>query len=111
MTLTAELADKVEILYRESLKREFGELVAFDDILVEPSEDSEGKATFRVTIVYDGEPETLNTHKVLAVMTSLTNPLTALGLPPTMIESYVPKSEFPLLLELRAEPPWGVDEA
>ena len=45
----------------------------------------------------------------LAVMTSLTNPLTDLGLPPTTIESYVPKSEYPLLLELRAEPPWGVD--
>ncbi len=109
MTLTAELASKVEALYRENLKREFGDSLRFDPISVEPSENSEGEATFQVTIVYDGDPETLNPRKVLAIMTSLTNPLTDLGLPPTTIESYVPKSEYPLLLELRAEPPWGVD--
>ena len=54
MRLTAELAGKVESLYRESLEREFGNSLIFDPILVEPTENSEGEETFRVTIVYAG---------------------------------------------------------
>ena len=74
--------------------------------LIKPSPDSCDRH-YRTKVRWREKSMTLTAE--LAVMTSLTNPLTDLGLPPTTIESYVPKSEYPLLLELRAEPPWGVD--
>ena len=55
MTLTTELAEKVEAIYRENLEKEFGNPLTFDPISVEPTEDSEGQDTFRVTIVYEAQ--------------------------------------------------------
>ena len=106
MRLTAELAGKVERLYRESLEREFGKSLTFDPILVEPTKNSEGEETFRVTIVYAGDIGRPNPRKAAAVLTYMVDQMEELGLPPIPIESYVPKSEYPLLLELRAESPW-----
>jgi len=111
MRLTAELAGKVESLYRESLEREFGKSFTFDPILAEPTENSEGEKTFHVTIVYSGEDGRPNPKKGTAVFTYIMEQMEELGLPPVPIASFVPKSEWPLLLELRAEPPWhGLDE-
>ena len=111
MRLTAELAGKVERLYRESLEREFGKSLAFDPILVEPTENSEGEATFRVTIIYEGGRGRPSPKKAAAVLSFMVDQMEELGLPPIPIESYVPKSELPLLLELRAKPPWeGLEE-
>ncbi len=103
MTLTAELAGKVERLYRESLEREFGKFLTFDPILVEPTKNSEGEETFRVTIVYAGNRGRPNPKKTVAVLTYMMGHMEELGLPPVPIVSFVPKSEYPLLLELRAE--------
>lgn len=111
MRLTAELAGQVERLYRESLEREFGKSLTFDPILVEPTENSEGEETFRVTIIYSEEGGRPNPKKTVAVLTSMMDRMEELGLPPVPIESYVPKSEYPLLLELRAGTPWqGLEE-
>lgn len=110
MALTAELGEKVEAIYREHLEKEFPATVKFDTIRVEPAEDSEGRDTFRVTVVYDDGHERPNPKTRGTVLASLMDPLENLGLPPVLIESYVPLSEYPILLDLRAEPPWGVDE-
>lgn len=110
MRLTTELAERVEAIYRQHLKEHFSEKVKFDTITVEPTEDSEGRDTFRVTVVYDDEHERPDPRIRIHVLGALMDPLEELGLQPVMIESYVPKSEYPLLLELLAEPPWGVDE-
>jgi hypothetical protein len=112
MTLTTELAEKVEAIYRENLEKEFGDSLAFDPISVEPTEDSEGQDTFRVTIVYEAQNkgERPQAKKMVTVMTAVFEPLENLGIRTTMIESYVPKHEYPALLEMRAEPPWGVQE-
>ena len=111
MRLTAELAGKVEALYRESLEREFGKSLTFEPILVEPTRNSEGEDTFRVTIVYSGKSGRPNPTKTVAVLTSMMDHMEELGLPLIPIVSYVPKSEYPLLLELRAGPPWqGLEE-
>lgn len=40
----------------------------------------------------------------------MTTPLKELGLPPVFMQGYVPKDEYPMLLEMRAEAPWGEDE-
>jgi hypothetical protein len=110
MTLTSELAEKVEALYRETLDKEFGGSPAFGPISVEPITDEEGQETFRVTIVFDGEEDAIDPRKALTVLTAMTTPLRELGLPPVLVESYVTKDEYPVLLEMRAEPPWGVEE-
>ena len=110
MTLTSELAEKVEALYRENLEREFGDSPAFDPISVEPMTGGDGEETFRVTIVYDGDDGAIDARKAVTVLTAMATPLEELGLPPVLMESYVPKREYPMLLEMRAEPPWGVDE-
>ena len=111
MRLTAELAGKVERLYRESLEREFGKSFTFDPIQVEPTENSEGEETFRVTIVYTGNRGKPNPKQTVAVLTYMMDQMEELGLPPVPIASFVPESEWPLLLELRAGPPWhGLDE-
>ena len=111
MRLTAELAEKVESLYREGLEREFGNSLTFDPILVEPTTNSEGENTFKVIIVYEGGSGRPNFKKAAAVLSFMVDQMEEMGLPPFPIESYVPKSEWPLLLDLRAEPPWyGLDE-
>ena len=43
-------------------------------------------------------------------MTSLTRDFEALGLPPVLIESYIPKEEYPELVRLRQQMPWDMDE-
>ena len=111
MRLTAELAGKVERFYRESLEREFGKSLIFDPILVEPTENSEGEETFRVTVIYSVEGGRPNPKKTVAVLISMMDRMEELGLPPVPIVSFVPKSEYPLLLELRAGLPWeGLEE-
>ena len=111
MTLTPELAEKVEALYRERLEKEFGGSPVFGPISVEPTMDEGGQETFRVTIVYDGDEDAIDAGKAITVLTAMTTPLRELGLPPVLVESYVTKNEYPVLLEMRAEPPWGMDEA
>ena len=110
MPRSDKLADKVKALYIQHLAEHFGEKVKFDTVLVEPAVNSEGRDFFRVTVVYDdehGNPAPLTRAHVLG---ALMDPLEELGLPAVMLESYVPKSEYPLLLELRANPPPWDDE-
>ena len=82
MRLTAELAGKVESLYRESLEREFGKSFTFDPILVEPAENSEGERTFKVIIVYEGEGGRPNLKNAAAVLSFMVDQMEELGLPP-----------------------------
>ena len=110
MTLTIELAEKVEALYLENLKREFGDTLDIDRVAVEPAVDADGQDTFRITIVFNGNEDAVDPKKAIAVLTKIATPLEELGLPPVLIQSYVTKDEYPVLLEMRAEPPWGLDD-
>lgn len=110
MALSSDTAEKVETLYRERLDAHFQGELRFGPIALEPARDSQGKDTFQVDIVYEGNGQLPDPKKILAVMTSLADDFEALGLPPVLIESYVPKEEYPELLRLRQQMPWDQDE-
>ena len=111
MALSAELADKVKSIYLEYLEANFSKNVKFDVVTVEPAEDSEGRETFEVTVVYDDEHERPDPSIRVHVLGELMDPMLELGLPAVMLETYIPKSEYPILLELRANPPlWDEDD-
>ena len=110
MAPSAELAEKVEALYREHLAWVFGDRPMFDRIALEPNTDQSGWETFQVTVVYEGDENTIDARKLIRVLTAMATPLEELGLPPVFMQGYVPKDEYPMLLEVRAEAPWGEDE-
>ena len=110
MALPADTAEKVEALYRERLDAHFQGQLEFGPIVLEPTRDSQGKDTFQVDIVYAGNGELPDPKKVITVMTSLAEDFEALGLPPVLIESYIPKEEYPELVRLRQQMPWDQDE-
>ena len=110
MALSTETAEKVEALYRERLEAHFQGQLKFGPIVVEPTRDSEGVDTFRVTIIYEGTDQRPDPQKAIEVMTSLTSNFEALGLPPVLIHSYVRKEEYPELVRLRQQMPWDQDE-
>lgn len=110
MTLSTELAQKVKALYREHLQREFGNAPVFDPITVEAATEESGQETFEVTIVYEGVEHTINPRKAARVLAALATPLEELGLPPVLMQGFVPKDEYPVLLELRAEAIYDEDE-
>lgn len=110
MALSPDMADKVEALYRERLEAYFGARFRFGPIVVEPTRDSEGKDTYRVTIVFEGNGERPDSEKVIEVMTVMSWDFEALGLPPVLIQTYVSKDEYPELLRLRQLMPWDEDE-
>ena len=110
MALSTETAEKVEALYRERLDAHFQGELKFGPIVLEPTRDSDGKDTFQVDIVYEGNGRRPDPRKAITVMTSLTRDFEALGLPPVLIESYIPKEEYPELLRLRQQMPWDQDE-
>ena len=106
MALSSDTAEKVEALYRERLDAHFQGQLRFGPIALEPTRDSDGRDTFQVDIVYEGDGEHPDPKKMITVMTSLTGDFEALGLPPVLIESYIPKEEYPELLRLRQLMPW-----
>ena len=110
MALSTETAEKVEALYRERLDAHFRGQLKFGPIVLEPTRDSDGKDTFQVDIVYEGNGELPDPKNVITVMTSLTGDFETLGLPPVLIESYIPKEEYPELVRLRQQMPWDEDE-
>lgn len=110
MKLTSELAEKVKALYWENLEREFGGSPVFDLVAVEPDKDEDGQDTFQVTIVFDGEEDAIDSRKAATVLTAMVRPLKELGLPPVLLESYVTGEEYPVLLEMRANPLWWMEE-
>ena len=110
MALSTETAEKVEALYRERLETHFQGALKFGPIVVEPRRDSDGRDTFLVTIVYEGNGNRPDPKKIIAVMTSLSWDFEAMGLPAVLIHSYVSKEEYPELLRLRQQMPWDEDE-
>ena len=110
MALSTETAKKVEALYRERLDAHFQGQLKFGPIVLEPTRDSQGKDTFQVDIVYEGDGGLPDPRKILEVMTSMSWDFEALGLPPVLIESYIPKEEYPELRRLRQQAPWDQDE-
>ena len=110
MALPSDTAEKVEALYRERLDAHFHGELRFGPIVLEPMRDMDGKDSFQVDIVYEGYGERPDPRKMVKVMTSLTGDFEALGLPPVLIESYIPKEEYPELLRLRQLMPWDQDE-
>ena len=110
MALSTETAEKVEALYRERLDEHFQGQLKFGPIVLEPTRDMDGRDTFRVDIVYEGYGEHPDPKKVITVLTSLTGDFEALGLPSVLIESYIPKDEYPELMRLRQQMPWDMDE-
>ena len=110
MALSTETAEKVKALYREQLDAHFQGQLKFGPIVLEPTRDSQGKDTFQVDIVYEGNGGRPDPKKIIEVMTSLTQDFEALGLPPVLIESYISKEGYPELLRLRQQMPWDQDE-
>ena len=110
MAPSAELAEKVEALYREHLAWVFGDRPVFDRIALEPITNYAGEETFQVTIVYEGSEHTIDANKAVRMPSAMATPLEVLGLPPVFMQGYVPKDEYPMLLEMRAEALWGEDE-
>ena len=110
MALSVDTAEKVEALYLERLEAHFMGSLKFGPIVVEPTRDSDGRDTFRVTIIYDGVGGRPDAQKAIEVMTSLSGDFEAMGLPPVLIHSYVRKEEYPELLRLRQQMPWDEDE-
>ena len=110
MALSTETAERVEALYRERLAAHFQGQLQFGPIVLEPTRDMDGKDSFRVDIVYEGHGKHPDPKKVITVMTSLTGDFEALGLPQVLIESYIPKEEYPELLRVRQQMPWDMDE-
>ena len=111
MALSTETAEKVEALYRERLDAHFQGQLKFGPIVLEPARDSDGRDTFRVTIVYEGSGERPDPKKIIEVMTLMSWDFEAMGLPPVLIQSYVSKEEYPELLRLRQQMPWDEDES
>lgn len=110
MAFSTDTAERVEALYRERLDAHFQGQLRFDPIVLEPTRDIDGRDTYQVDIVYEGNGEHPDPKKVITVMTSLTGDFEALGLPSVLIESYIPKEEYPELLRLRQQMPWDMDE-
>ena len=112
MALSTETAERVEALYRERLEAHFQGRFKFGPIVLEPTRDSQGKDTFQVDIVYEGNGERPDPkrQRSIEVMTSMSWDFEALGLPPVLIESYVSREEYPELLRLRRQMPWDEDE-
>ena len=110
MALSTDTAEKVKALYLERLEAQFQGLLQFGPIVLEPTRDMDGRDTFRVDIVYEGYGEHPDPKKVITVLTSLTGDFEALGLPSVLIESYIPKEEYPELLRLRQQMPWDMDD-
>ena len=110
MALSADTAEKVEALYRERLDAHFRGELKFGPTVLEPTRDSDGRDMFQVDIVYEGDGRHPDPRKAITVMTSLTGDFEALGLPPVLIESYIPEEEYPELLRLRQQMPWDQDE-
>lgn len=110
MSLSTEIAEKVEALYRERLDAHFEGRFQFGPVVVEPRRDGEGRDTFRVTIVFEGNGERPDAKGVIEVMTEMSWDFEELGLPPVLLQSYVSKKEYPELLRLRQQMPWDEDE-
>lgn len=110
MALSTETAEKVEALYRERLDTHFQGQLQFGPIVVEPTRDSDGMDTFRVTIIYQSAGQRPDPQKAIEVMTSLSWDFEDMGLPPVLIHSYVSKEEYPELLRLRQQMPWDEEE-
>ena len=67
----------------------------FDPITVEPVAGHAGREASQVTTFYDGEEHTVDVRKDVRVLTALASPFEELGIPPFLMESYIPKDRYP----------------
>ena len=110
MAFPSETAQKVEALFREHLEQNFQETsLKFDSINVEPAFDQFGDDTFHVYIVYDGDRSLLDFNKINSITSAMVDQLEALGIMPTVLESYVCKEEWDRQDELLSPEPWELD--
>ncbi len=93
MTANEELAEKVEVLCRESLQREFGDSIIFGPIIAGPVERVEGRATVTVTILFEGDGRDLDAVRAAATLDAAVRPLLELGLQALPEWSFVPEHE------------------
>ena len=100
-----ELSEKAEALFREHLEREIGTVIRFAPISAEASHDDEGRPTFQVTIVYEGEIEETNGKSEAAARSSAEKVMEELGLHTLPTWVFVPEHEYPGYLRWRAEKP------
>ena len=105
MTANEELAEKVEILCRESLQREFGGPIIFGPIIAEPVERVEGRATVTVTILFEGDSRELGAGRAAATLNAAVRPLLQLGLQALPEWSFVPEHEHSPRVRMREEAP------
>lgn len=93
MTANEELAEKLEVLCRESLQREFGDSIIFGPIIAGPVERGEGRATVTVTILFEGDARDLDAGRAAATLNAAVRPLLELGLQALPEWSFVPEHE------------------
>ena len=77
---------------------------------MEPTTNYAGEEVFVVAIVYEGTEHTVDANKSIKVLPVLATPLEELGLPPVLLQGFVPKDEYPMLLALRAESAYDEEE-
>ena len=105
MTANEELAEKVEVLCRESLQREFGGPIIFGPIIAEPVEPGEGRATLTVAILYEGDSRDLDAGRAAAALNAAVRPLLGPGLQALPEWSFVPEHEHSPRGRMREEAP------
>lgn len=107
MAFPSETAQKIEALFREHLERNFrGINLKFAPIVAEPAFDQFGDDTFHVYIVYDGDRSLLDFNKINSITSAMVDRYEAMGIMPTVLESYVCKEEWDRRDELLAPEPW-----
>lgn len=111
MVINADNARQVEDLFREHLDRHFqGIDLKFDPVVVEPIKDQYGEDTFHVTVVYEGDQELLDARKINTMGVEIEDHLSAMGIWPTVLDSYIIKEEYLILDELLGPEDWELEE-
>lgn len=107
MVITEDNARKIEALFREHLERNFeGTGLKFDPIIVEPAYDQDGRKTFDVMVVFDGDYSLLKPGTLNAISSAMLNEYWAMGIYTTVLDGYTSKEEWDMRDELLAPEPW-----
>ena len=98
-----EVLREVEELAREDMEAHFGDAFAFDPILVIPMIDHDGDEYLRIRVIYDGDPEMMDSVLAHRLTMRIEPKLREMGFMQPPSSSFVPKSEWEEIRRERAE--------
>ena len=98
-----EVLQEVAELAREDLETHFGDAFVFDPILVTPMIDHDGDEYLRIRVIYDGDPELLDSVLAHRLSIRIEPELREMGFMQFPSSSFVPKFEWEERLRERAE--------